>query len=289
MTRNIATTMQENGPPLGDPIAFYDGHVMHARLNPFGHRFRYSVFSVVFDIDKIDAIQKASKLFSINRFNLMCLFEKDHTENNEQSLSAYARQLLEKAELAEEPARIILMTYPRIFGYAFNPLSVYYVYNNQEVLIAAIYEVRNTFGARHSYVARVEQGELTPSGLKQKRQKLFHVSPFIDMGARYHFSLLPPGQSLRVRIMETENSQPLLSASFVGTQAKLTTLSTAQRLIQYPFMTLKIILGIHWEALKLWIKGAKFHKSPTPPPAVSYIDNEQFRDDDSHGYPPVKA
>lgn len=289
MSRAIATTMQENGPALDAPIAFYNGHVMHARLNPFGHRFRYSVFSIAFDIDKIKDVQKASKFFSVNRFNLMCLFEKDHTEDENLSIAEYARGLLKDADLPEAPERIILMTYPRIFGYAFNPLSVYYVYGKDDQLIAAIYEVRNTFGARHSYVARVEDGELTASGLKQSRLKLFHVSPFIEMGARYHFSLLPPGKSLRVRIMETEDDEPLLSASFVGTQAKMTTASTLKRLIKYPFMTLKIILGIHWEALKLWIKGAKFHTSPTPPPPVSYVDNEQFDEANSHNFPPLKA
>lgn len=271
------TTMTSNGRPQQAPIAFYDGHVMHARLFPFGHRFRYSVFSITFDIDAIQAADRASKFFSFNRFNLMSLYEKDHTDDKALSISQYARKLLSEAGLEAEPRRILLMTYPRIFGYAFNPLSVYYAYDDEEHLIAAIYEVRNTFGERHSYVAKVNNGELTEAGLKQTRLKIFHVSPFIDMGARYHFSLLPPGKNLRVRIMETENGKPLLSANFIGTQVPMTTPSTLKRLLAYPFMTLKIILGIHWEALKLWRKGAKFHKSPPPPEAVSYHDASEWK------------
>lgn len=276
MASIMTTTMQSNGRPQQAPIAFYDGHVMHARLNPFGHRFRYKVFSIAFDIDAIEAAGNTSKLFSFNRFNLMSLYEKDHTGDKDVSIAHYVRNLLREADLKTAPNRILLMTYPRIFGYAFNPLSVYYAYDADEHLIAAIYEVRNTFGERHSYVAKVESGELTEAGLKQSRLKIFHVSPFIDMGARYHFSLLPPGKNLRVRIMETENNKPLLSANFIGTQAPMTTGSTLKRLIAYPFMTIKIILGIHWEALKLWRKGAKFHTSPPPPEAVSYQDAEKL-------------
>jgi DUF1365 family protein len=139
-------------------------------------------------------------------------------------------------------------------------------------LIALIYAVRNTFGERHSYVAPIEPGELTEAGVRQERTKIFHVSPFIDMGARYHFRVLPPGKIVRLRIHETEQGVPLLAATFVGEAKTLGNGSLAACLLKFPFMTWKITVGIHWEALKLRLKGARFHRSPAPPKPVSYRD-----------------
>ena len=172
----------------------------------------------------------------------------------------------------EPAARILLLAYPRIFGYVFNPISVYFAYDRDGRLIALIYAVRNTFGERHTYVAPVEPGELSEAGVRQARTKIFHVSPFIDMGARYHFRVLPPGKVVRLRIHETEQGEPLLAATFVGEARTLSNGSLAACLLKFPFMTWKIMAGIHWEALKLRLKGARFRRSPAPPKPVSYRD-----------------
>ena len=170
-------------------------------------------------------------------------------------------------------AKVLLLCYPRIFGYVFNPISVYFVYDAADRLTALIYAVRNTFGERHTYVAPIRVGEFGPAGVRQERTKIFHVSPFIDMGARYHFRVLPPGKVVRLRIHETEKGEPLLAATFVGEEKTLATSTLAACLLKIPFMTWKITAGIHWEALKLWLKGARFHKSPAPPPAASFRDH----------------
>jgi uncharacterized protein len=133
------------------------------------------------------------------------------------------------------------------------------------MLRAVVYEVRNTFGERHSYVAPVEAGELGPEGLKQSRAKRFHVSPFLGMALRYHFRLRPPGDTVALRILETDAEGPILAATFLGRRAPLTSAALVRTFLGLPLLTVKIMAAIHWEALKLWLKGARYHKRPPPP------------------------
>lgn len=266
------TTMEANGPPPGAPGTLYPGQVMHHRLKPFGHRFTYTVFSLLVDVDRLDELSRMTPLLGVNRAGLASFRESDHAENGE-SLRALADRLFAAAGLAEPAAKILLLAYPRIFGYVFNPISVYFAYDRAGRVVGLIYSVRNTFGERHTYVAPVVPGEVSDSGVRQTRRKLFHVSPFIGMGALYHFRILPPGKAIRLRIHETEAGEPLLAAAFSGKAADLTTSSLARCLLKIPFMTWKIMAGIHWEALKLWLKGARFHKGPPAPAPVSHNDS----------------
>lgn len=272
VTADRITTMDENGAAPQAAATLYPGEVMHARLNPFGHRFNYRVFSMLFDLDRMAEVDRLTPLMSVNRANLVSFRDSDHAEREGETARQFADRLLADAGLAKRASRVLLLAYPRIFGYVFNPLSVYFAYDEDERLVALIYGVRNTFGERHTYVAPVEAGDLTPAGIRQERKKLFHVSPFIDMAARYHFRVLPPGRTVRIRIHETENGRPVLAATFIGAAKKLDSGSLCACLLKIPFMTWKIFAGIHWEALKLWLKGARFHKSPPPPKPASYRD-----------------
>ena len=266
------TTMTDNGPPPAEAAVLYRGEVMHQRLRPFGHRFNYKVFSMLVDIDRLDAASRLSPLLSVNKPNLVSLRESDQTEREGEKLRQFADRLLRQAGIAEPAERILLLSYPRLFGYVFNPISVYFAYDTKDRLIALIYAVRNTFGERHSYVARVEPGDVSEAGIRQTRAKLFHVSPFIGMDARYHFRILPPGKTVRLRIHETEAGEALLAATFSGRAEPVSTGVLAASLLRIPFMTWKIMVGIHWEALKLWLKGARFRRSPPPPLPVSFSD-----------------
>ncbi|MGO6982595.1 DUF1365 domain-containing protein [Rhizobium leguminosarum] len=257
-----------NGPPPDAAAGLYVGEIMHQRMKPFGHRFRYRVFSLLVDLDRLDEAGRLSMLFSVNGRNLVSFQEKDHAEIRNTSLRAYADRLLAEAGL-DRADRILLVCYPRILGYVFNPLSVYHAYDAAGAVIAMIYEVRNTFGERHSYVCPVGRGEMSESGLRQSCDKLFHVSPFIGMAARYHFRMLPPGKEIRWRILETDSEGPLLSATFSGRQVPLTNASLLGLTARIPILTFKIMTGIHWEALKLWLKGARYVRRPAPPPEVS--------------------
>lgn len=250
--------------PPPDPIRFYTGRVMHARLKPFGHRFNYSVFTILLDIGRLPEADAVSPFFSINRHNLTSFHETDHIDpaSGAQTLSAYIQRLLAQAGFPERPDRVLLLTYPRVFGYVFNPISVYFAYKASGDLLALVYEVRNTFGGHHTYVCGVGQGETSPAGVRQTRPKRLHVSPFIGMGATYHFRVQPPGDTVKIRILETEGGEPVLSATFSGDAERFSTRSLLANIARMPLMTLKVTGGIHWEALKLWLKGARFHRSP---------------------------
>lgn len=257
-------------PPPREIACLYVGPVMHARLKPFGHRFSYKVASFLVDIDRLDELPKLSWLVSHNRRNLFSIFDRDLGAADGSSLRGHVDWLLAQAGM-EAPARVLLLTYPRIAGYVFNPISVYYAYGGKDNLTAVIYEVRNTFGDRHTYVAPVGPSELGPEGLKQEREKLFHVSPFLELGLTYRFRLRPPGDTLALRILETDAKGPVLAATFHGTRKPLTTATLTALFLKLPFLTLKIVGAIHYEALKLWLKGARYFPRPAPPPRVSLM------------------
>ena len=273
MSRTRITTTAANGPAPRDAGTLYIGSVMHQRLRPFGHRFSYSVFSLLVDVDRLPELAALSSLLSVNRPGIVAFNEKDHVEREGETLRQYADRLLGEAGLERPARRVLLLAYPRILGYVFNPISVYFVYDDRDELAALIYAVRNTFGERHSYVAPVLEGECDPAGIRQTRAKKLHVSPFMEMDARYHFRILPPGKVVRLRIHEEAGGQPCLAATFTGRAERLGNASLAGCLFRFPLMTLKVMCAIHWQALRLWLKGATFHKSPPPPPLASFRDN----------------
>lgn len=255
-------------------ISWVNGTVMHARFKPRSHRFAYEVACILVDIGQLDRAGKASWLFSIGRFNLFSFYETDHSVVNSAGLRGQIAELLAPCGIDLTGGRVLLLCYPRVLGYVFDPLSVYYCYDRDGAFVAAVYEVRNTFGDKHTYVAPVMAGELTQAGLRQERDKLFYVSPFLDMNMRYHFRLLPPGDKVTVRILETDPEGPIMAAAFHGPCADLTTGALVRAFLRLPLMTAKVVVGIHWEALKLWLKGVKFHPRPEPPPPVSYVTQD---------------
>lgn len=265
-------------PPLfpapGDAASLFRGTVMHARLKPVGHRFRYDVFNLLIDLDRLDEADRASALFSVNRPNLLSFVERDHGARDGSSLRAHAGRLLAEAGVDLTGGRVLLLCYPRILGAVFNPLSIYFGYRADGALAGVIYEVRNTFGEHHSYVAPVRPGELGPAGLRQERDKLFYVSPFNRMAMRYAFRMRPPTDEIAVRILETDAEGPVLSATFNGRRKPLTTLSLLSAWAAAPLLTAKVVGGIHWEALRLWLKGMRLQPRPAAPPPISFGTGE---------------
>ena len=158
--------------------------------------------------------------------------------------------------------RVLLLCYPRLLGYTFNPLSVYLGYRADGRLALMIYEVRNTFGDIHAYVLPVKPGETSAAGVRQQQDKLFYVSPFIEMGMRYHFRVSPPADRVQLRILETDREGPLLAATFNGRRRALTSTALLRSFFSLPLVTLKIVAAIHWEALRLWLKGARLVPRP---------------------------
>lgn len=257
-----------------DPISFYSGPVMHQRMRPVSHRFSYSVFSLLIDLDALDQIDRQSPLFSVNKFNLMSVYERDHGPRDGSSLASHARKLFKKAGLQLDGGRIRLLCYPRILGYVFDPLSVYFAYDEQERLMGLLYEVRNTFGEHHTYVAPLKPGEQTEAGIRQESPKRFFVSPFNPVEMAYRFRIHPPDETVGVRILVTDQDEPVMAASFHGSFLRFSTRSLLRLCLTIPFLTLKIIVGIHIEALRLWMKGLRLRARPAPPEPSSVISDK---------------
>jgi DUF1365 family protein len=241
----------------GDAAALYVGDVMHARLKPVGHRFSYRVMSLLIDLDRLDVADRQTFLFGVNRGALYSFNEADHGDRDGSSLRLYAQRRAAEHGIDLTGGRVLLLGYPRLLGYTFNPLSVYFCYRADGQLALIIYEVRNTFGDIHAYPLPVKSEQVSPAGIRQEQDKRFYVSPFIEMAMRYHFRVVPPKDRVKLRILETDSEGPLLSATFSGQRRALTTKELLRSLFSLPVVTIKIIAAIHWEALRLWLKGVR--------------------------------
>ncbi|MBN2866037.1 MAG: DUF1365 domain-containing protein [Thiotrichales bacterium] len=253
--------------------AIYLGQVMHQRFGEIGYQFRYGVMSLRVDIDKIEAEAKASRWLSLNRFNLYSLYFKDYGARNDQSWRVWADKLLAEYGLPESAARIELVCFPRFMGITFNPLAMWYAYNAAGQLIGLIAEVSNTFGQWHHYVL-TNNGEALQDKVHAQADKVFHVSPFIGMECGYRFRFAKPSEHYQMTINQTENSQPVLLATQVGKAQPLNNKNLLRAAFKHPFNTLKVLILIHWWALKIMIKGGKFHKTPKHLEAVDYSHTE---------------
>ena len=247
--------------------ALYFGDVMHARLKPMGHRFSYRVMSLLIDLDRLDAADRQSRLFGVNRAALYGFNEADHGERDGSSLRVYAQRRAAERGIDLTGGRVLLLCYPRLLGYTFNPLSAYFCYRAGGELALIIYEVRNTFGDIHCYALPIRPGEISAAGVRQQQDKLFYVSPFIAMTMRYHFRVSPPGDNVKLRILQTDGEGPLLAATFNGRRRALTTAALLRSFVSLPLVTVKIVAAIHWEALRLWLKGARLVPRPNAAPA----------------------
>ena len=237
--------------------SIYNGTVIHKRFKPKTHYFKYSVFSLLIDLSELDYLSKNIKFFSHNKFNLVSFYEKDHGNRDGSSLILWVKKNLEENNIKSENVRIKLLCYPRILGYVFNPLSVFYIYDAEEKLKCILYEVKNTFGEQHTYIFKVDNDQKL---YQHNCSKKFHVSPFIEMNCKYFFRLLKPGKKISVIIDQYQTNEKILYASQYGERSDFNTKELIKSYIKHPLMTFKIISAIHFEAFKLWIKGIKYIK-----------------------------
>ena len=243
-------------------LGLYAGSVMHHRLRPTQHRLRYSIFYLLLDLDEIDVLAKKLRFFSHNRFNLFSFHDRDHGEGSTSSPRDRIEQQLEEAGI-ESGGPIRLLTMPRILGYAFNPLSIYFCHRRDQSLSAILYEVNNTFGQRHNYLIPVPSGTEAP--IRQESPKSFYVSPFMTTGMIYSFSIVPPGNDLSVSVIGRDDEGPLIIAKLTAVRQDLSDASLARVFFVYPLLTFKVIAGIYWEALLIWLKGIRLYPRPSPP------------------------
>ena len=235
----------------------YTGTVIHKRFKPKEHFFKYKVFSLLIDLSELGELNDRLKFFSLNRFNLISFYEKDHGDRDGSSLVNWVKHNLVNNNICTENIEIKLLCYPRILGYVFNPLSIFFIYDKYKNLISILYEVKNTFGEQHTYVFKVEnQNRLIQNNCSKK----FHVSPFIEMDCNYFFRTLNPEDKLSVVIDQYDKEGKILYASQDGKRSDLTSKNLLNSYLNPPLMTFKIISSIHFEAFKLWAKGIKFIK-----------------------------
>ncbi|MEP6839843.1 MAG: DUF1365 domain-containing protein [Bradyrhizobium sp.] len=251
------TSTGTHGKAADAAATLYVGDVMHARLKPMGHRFSYRVMSLLIDLDRLEEADRQSLLFGVNRAALYSFSEADHGPRDGSPLRAYVQRCAAERGIDLTDGRVLLLCYPRLLGYTFNPLSVYFGYRANGELALMIYEVRNTFGDIHPYVLPVQPDQLSDAGVRQQQEKLLYVSPFIEMAMRYYFRVLPPDRQVKLRILETDGDGPLLAATFNGYRRALNTAELLRAFCAMPLMTFKIMAAIHWEAMRLWLKGAR--------------------------------
>lgn len=244
--------------------ALYLTSVMHQRMFPVKYRFTYRVFSLLLDLEHLEETAKNLRLLSVDRFNVLSFRRRDHGPRDGSSLKVWAEQLLAQRGIHLDGGKILLLCFPRLFGYGFNPLSLWYCLHRDGSLRAVICEVNNTFGEHHFYLLH-EQGGAMSWPARTELDKCFHVSPLIDMQARYRFRLGRPAERLTVSIQEFESDKLMLVATQSGERRPLADRHLLRALLRTPFMTFKIMLAIHWQALKAWLRGAPFFSKPEPP------------------------
>ena len=232
----------------------YNGTVIHKRFKPKIHFFKYKVFSLLIDLSELNNLDKKIGFFSYNKFNLISFFDKDHGDRDGSSVINWVKKNLKENDVNCENIRIKLLCYPRILGYVFNPLSIFYVYDKNDKLISLLYEVKNTFGEQHTYIFKIKENNL----LKHNCEKKFHVSPFIEMNCSYFFRTLKPADKISIIIDQYQLNEKILYASQDGKRTEFTTSELIKSYLKHPLMTFKVIAAIHFEAFKLWTKGIKF-------------------------------
>ena len=233
----------------------YNGEVTHTRFKPVRHFLKYKTFSLLIDLDEINILDKSIGIFSHNKFNIFSFYDKDHGDRDGGNLKDWVISNLKKFGIKENITNIKVLCYPRILGYVFNPLSIFYCYGKDK-LVAIFYEVKNTFNEQHTYIFKIKNNE----EIIQKCRKKFYVSPFMDMETFYNFKLLNPNDKLSVFIKQTDADGTILTATQTGDKKEFSFKQLAINFLKYPLMTIKIISSIHYEALLLWKKGALYRK-----------------------------
>ncbi|MEN2494754.1 MAG: hypothetical protein TECD_00662 [Hyphomicrobiaceae bacterium hypho_1] len=246
-----------------DSAKIYCGEVHHKRLRPKRHKLHYTVFSILVNIDDLEDISSRSWLFGYNKPSFFSIYDKDFGYRDGMPISQYARQILSGTAMGALTHRISLLTYPRIMGYSFNPLSVYYCTGKDGQLCAIIYEVTNTFGDRHCYV--LHPGIERHGVYIHSCEKKMYVSPFLSLKGQYNFRITFPSERLLVGVNFCDDQGPLIKTFFSANAKPFNDRILLNLAIGYPLMTLKVIAGIHFEAFRLWLKRIPLTKRPARP------------------------
>ncbi|MFB9125342.1 DUF1365 domain-containing protein [Paraburkholderia dipogonis] len=239
------------------------GKVMHERLRPKHHRFTYPVFYVRCDLDRLALLDNG--WFGIDRWRPLCLYRRDHGPRDGSDLATWMREQLHAAGIEEANGRIWLQAFPRVFGYAFNPISFWFCHDRDGQLRALLAEVRNTFGERHSYLLSANGNAPITASTRLMCRKVLHVSPFCRVEGGYTFRVTEAPGSASVSIDYHDADGLLIRTALGGRLTPLTRAAAFAALLRQPLLTVGVVARIHWQALRLALKKAPFHgKNPAP-------------------------
>jgi DUF1365 family protein len=240
----------------------YAGSVFHRRLRPRVHQLKHSLTQMLFDLDELPVLDARLKLFSLDRFNLFSLRPSDHGDGSG-DLRGWIEARTASAGVDTRGGRIRLLCIPRILGHAFNPISVYFCDDRAGRLACMVYQVNNTFGERHSYVIAIDDPDAPV--VRQSCAKRFHVSPFMDLEMTYHFAVQPPAATVTVKVDACDADGRKILTAFTGERREITDAALLGVFLRQPLMTLKVVAGIGWGALRIWLKGVAYRPKPAPP------------------------
>jgi len=242
----------------------YTGFVSHRRTQPLTHAFRFPLALFHLDLDELPDLDGRLRLFAVNRGNVLSFHDRDHMDRRPGSTKRKISAFLARHGLDVAGGKILLLTQCRMFHYVFNPVSFYFCHAAEGGLRSIVAEVNNTFGEGHLYLLSDRERLPAPSEdrMSYQARKVMHVSPFVSMDAIYQFHFAPVGDRLSIRLSESERGRPFFDAHLWGRRRELTDRNLAALLLRYPLLTVKVIAAIHWQALRLYLKGVPFHAQP---------------------------
>jgi DUF1365 family protein len=253
--------------------AIYEGYVRHRRYRPVAHAFSYRLFMMYLDLAELPSLFERRLLWSVRRPALARFKREDHLGPADVPLDVAVRDLVERSTGRRPSGSIHLMTHLRYFGYCFNPVSFYFVHDQDDAKVSTIVaEVNNTpWNEQHTYV--LDSRESVAHGEKKhfRFAKEFHVSPFHGMNQTYDWRFTDPAATFAIHMENHEGSDTVFDATMLLRRREITSLNLARVLARYPLMTAKVISAIHWQALKLWLKNNPVHPHPAEVSASSYL------------------
>jgi DUF1365 family protein len=239
------------------------GRVFHCRRRPVRHAFAYPVFFLRVPLSAMAGAGRG--VFSVDRFNLLSLMTRDHGPRDGTPLEPWVRSQLAAHGVRGADGEILLQAFPRVLGYVFNPISIFYCLDRDGGLRAAICEVSNTFGERHNYLLAPADGSRIGAQDWLFADKVFHVSPFCEVEGHYRFRFSGDANRQFARIDYHDGDGKLLVTAIEGEARPVDARSLARAVLGYPFMTAGVVARIHWQALRLWLKRVPWFSKPEPP------------------------
>jgi uncharacterized protein len=236
----------------------YECVVMHHRLAPKKHRFVYKLFMFYLDLDELEEISRRMMLVSRNRFNIFSFHGSDHIQFGKNSVKENLSEYLTSKGVDPSGMRVFLLTHLRTFGHIFNPVSFYFCFDESGKPVCAVPEVGNTFGEMKAFF--IGANEMRQNTFRHEETKYFYVSPFVDLDTRFDFQLRVPDEKLDIRIDDIQNAKKFLLSSLVGNRKELSDRSLIWYSVRFPFITMKVITLIHWQAFLLYLKKLPYHK-----------------------------